>query len=219
MTGRPAFDRVHGAAIADYLLAHPDQAEIVNAAMTALSSNELAEILAAFDFSRFARIVDVGGGHGMLLHGILSANPRLRGVLADQPSVVASATALRTGPVADRCEIVGIDFFQAVPEGADAYIAKSVIHDWNDSDAIKILKNCWRAISRDGTMLLIERILKPANQPDPAKFVDLAMLVLASGGRERTEAEFRALLGEAGFSLIRVIPTAGALSIIQSEPA
>jgi DNA-binding transcriptional ArsR family regulator len=217
MTGQPAFERVHGAAIPDYLLAHPDHAEIVNAAMTSLSSNELSEILSAYDFSRFTRIVDIGGGHGMLLHGILSANPRLRGVLADQPSVVAGAISLRTDPVADRCEVVGIDFFQTVPEGADAYIAKSVIHDWNDGNAVRILKNCRRAISRDGTLLLIERILKPSNQPDPAKFVDLAMLVLTSGGRERTEAEFRALLTEAGFSLIRVIPTAGALSIIESR--
>lgn len=219
VTGKPAFDSVHGANIVDYLLAHAEDAEIMNAAMTSLSSVELSEILAAYDFSRFKRIVDVGGGHGLLLRGILSANPQLCGVLADQPSVVASATTMRSGAIADRCEVVGIDFFQEVPRGSDAYVAKSVIHDWNDRDAVRILKNCRRAISRDGTMLLIERILKPSNQPDPAKFVDLQMLVLAPGGRERTEAEFRALLGEAGFSLTRVIPTAEALWIIESRPA
>jgi hypothetical protein len=109
--------------------------------------------------------------------------------------------------------------FLSVGSGrAEAYIAKSVIHDWNDHDAVRILKNCRRAIRPDGTMLLIELILKPANQPDFARFGDLQMLVVAPGGRERTEAEFRALLGEAGFSLTRVIPTAGFISIIESKP-
>ena len=186
--------------------------------MTSMSSVELSDILAAYDFSRFERIVDVGGGHGLLLHGILSADPRLYGVLADQPSVVTGATALRTRTIADRCEVVGIDFFESVPEGADAYVAKHVIHDWNDRDAIRILKNCRRAIRHDGTMLLIELILKPANQPDLARFYDLQMLVMAPGGRERTETEFRGLLGEAGFTLRRVIPTAGFVSIIECQP-
>lgn len=120
--------------------------------------------------------------------------------------------------MADRCEVVGIDFFESVPQGADTYLEKSVIHDWNDRDAVRILRNCRRAIRPDGTMLLIEQILKPSNQPDPARFADLQMLVTAPGGRERTEAEFRALLGEAGFSLTRVIPTAGFMSIIESRP-
>jgi hypothetical protein len=218
ITGQPAFDRVHGATILEYLAAHPDEAAIMNAAMTSVSSMQLSDILAAYDFSRFERIVDVGGGQGLLLHGILSANPRLHGVLADQPSVVAGANALRTGPIADRCEVVGIDFFRSVPEGADAYVAKSVIHDWNDHDAVRILKNCRRAIRQDGTMLLIEMILKAANQPDFARFADLQMLMVAPGGRERTEAQFGALLGEAGFSLTRVIRTAGFMSIIESKP-
>jgi O-methyltransferase domain len=218
VTGQPAFDRVFGARGWDYLATHPDDAAIFNAAMTSLSSVQLSDILAAYDFSRFERIVDVGGGQGLLLHGILSANPRVQGVLTDQPSVVAGTTALRSGPIANRCEVVGIDFFQSVPEGADAYLAKHVIHDWSDQDAVRILKNCRRAIRQDGTMLLIEMILKPANQPDFASFADLHMLVLGSGARERTEGQFRTLLGEAGFSLTRVIPTAGYVSIIESQP-
>jgi len=216
-TGQSVVERALGATIFGYLSAHPYDAAIVNAAMTSASSVQLPDILAAYDFSRFERIVDVGGGQGLLLHGILSANPRLHGVLADQPSVVAGATVLRTGPIADRCEVVGVDFFESVPEGADAYVAKFVIHDWNDHDAVRLLKNCRRAIRHYGTMLLIELILKPSNQPDLAKFLDLHMLV-ATGERERTEAEFRALLGEAGFSLTRVIPTAGFISIIESQP-
>jgi len=217
-TGQPAFNRVHGVSIVDHLMAHPDHAEIVNAAMTALSSVELSEILAAYDFSRFHRIVDVGGGHGGLLYGILSASPRSRGVLADQPSVVAGAVTLHAGPIAQRCDLAGVDFFEEVPAGADAYVAKSVIHDWSDEDAVRILKTCRRAIRDDGRMLLIERMVKPSNEYDPAKFVDMAMLVLTPGGRERSEADFRALLDEAGFSVTRVIPTGGTLSIIESRP-
>jgi hypothetical protein len=216
-TGQPAPERVLGATAWDYLAAHPDDAAIANAAFASLSSMQLSEILETYDFSRFERIVDVGGGQGMLLHGILSACPRLHGVLADQPSVVAGASAFITGPIAARCEVVGIDFFQSVPEGADAYVAKNVIVDWSDEDAIRILKNCRRAIRHDGTMLLIEPMLRPANQFDFAKFSDLEMLA-ATHGRARTEAEFRALLAEAGFALSRAIPTTGTLSIVESKP-
>ena len=109
---------------------------------------------------------------------------------------------------ADRCEVVGGDFFESVPEGANGYILSFVVHDWNDKDAMKILRNCRRAIRPDGKLLLIERVLKPANQADDGKLSDLNMLVLL-GGRERTEAEFRMLLSDAGFHLTRVIPTAG----------
>jgi SAM-dependent methyltransferase len=181
--------------------------------------NSLAEILAAYDFSRFERVMDVGGGQGALLQGILSAYPKLRGVLADLPSVVAGATELRMGAVADRCEIVGINFFKAVPEGADAYLMKSIIHDWDDEAALKILKNCRRAIRGDGKLLVMEHVLKPANEPDPnlGRFMDLNMLIFVTG-HERTEAEFAALLRAGGFSLTRVIPT-GYMSIIESEPA
>jgi hypothetical protein len=218
VTGLPAFERTHGLPLFDYLTTHADSAAIFNAAMTSLSSTELRTILDAYDFSSFERIVDVGGGHGALLHAILRAHPRLSAVLADQPSVVAGATALRNAAFANRCEIVGIDFFSAVPEGADGYVAKAVIHDWNDQDALKILRNCRAAIKANGKLLLIERILKPANLPDLARFRDLQMLVFTRGGCERTEAEFRALLREARFAVTRVIPTAAELSIIESEP-
>ncbi|MBV8771237.1 MAG: methyltransferase, partial [Deltaproteobacteria bacterium] len=112
-------------------------------------------ILSAYDFSRFERVVDVGGGQGALLHEILAANPKLHGILADLPAVIAGATALRTGATANRCEIVGIDFFKEVPQGADAYVMKTVVHDWNDDAAVKILKNCRRAIRDNGKLLLI----------------------------------------------------------------
>jgi len=175
-------------------------------------------ILAAYDFSGFQRLVDVGGGQGEILHGILSANPKLQGVLTDKPAVIAGASTLRAGTITDRCELVGGDFFESVPEVADAYLLSFVVHDWNDTAALKILRNCRRAIRPNGKLLLIERVLKPANQADDGKLADLNMLVML-GGRERTEAEFRALLHEAGFHLNRVIPTAGPMSIIESLPA
>jgi hypothetical protein len=134
MTGKPAFHRIHGESPFEYLAKRPGDAAIFDAAMTSRSSIDLPAVLAAYDFSRFKRIVDVGGGHGALLHGILSVNPKLRGILADQPAVVAGAATLRSGSVADRCEVVGADFFVSVPEGADAYVMKRIIHDWSDEN-------------------------------------------------------------------------------------
>jgi SAM-dependent methyltransferase len=218
-TGQPAFDHVYGASAFEYLTAHADEAAIFNAATTSISSLTLSALLAAYDFSGFERIVDVGGGQGALLHGILSAHPKLRGVLFDLPAVVAGAAAVRTGALAERCEVVGGDFFQAVPAGADAYVMKYIIHDWNDEDAVQILRNCRRAIRPGGKLLLIEMVLKPSNEPDPGRYADVNMLVLLRG-RERSEAEFRALLREAGFSLTRVIATSALYgeSIIESQP-
>jgi len=218
-TGRPAFDHIHGVSLFEYLAAHPDDAAIFNGAMTSSSAGLCEMLLASYDFARFERIVDVGGGHGALLYAILSANPRLHGVLADLPSVIGEAVSLREPAIAGRCEIVDTDFFQSVPDGADGYVMKDIIHDWEDADALKILKNCRRAIRPDGRLLLIEAVLKAPNQPDPARLVDLNMLMILKG-RQRTEAEYRSLLGEAGFALIGVIPTTGAaFSIIESQPA
>jgi len=126
--------------------------------------------------------------------------------------------ALPTRAAADRCEVAGVDFFTSVPQGADTYIMKYIIHDWDDQDALRILRTCRNAIRPNGKLLLIESVLKQANQPDPGRGLDLTMLVLAPGGRERTEAEFAKLLDQAGFFLTRVIPTAGTLSIIESQP-
>jgi O-methyltransferase domain/Dimerisation domain len=216
-TGRPAFDRVFEESFFDYLAHHAEDASVFNAAMTAVSSVDLSAALEAYDFSRFGRLVDVGGGHGALLHGILLANPHLQGVLYDLPAVIAGAAELRTGAIAHRCEVLGGNFFEEIPAGADAYILKRILHDWNDETALKILTNCRRAISREGTLLIIEWVLKPPNEPDLGKFTDLNMLVLL-GGQERTEFDFRTLLREAGFSLMRVIPTAGPHSIVECKP-
>ena len=158
----------------------------------------------------------MGGGQGALLRGILERYPQATGVLFDLPSVVADARELRESAAAARCELVGGDMFQSVPAGGDAYILRVIIHDWSDAEAIQILRNCRRAIADDGKLLLIESVVKPSNEPDFAKWLDLNMLVLLTG-RERTEVEFRDLYAAAGFRLTRIIST-GADSIIEGIP-
>jgi hypothetical protein len=218
LTGKPGFDRVHGASVLEYLAAHPDELAIRNAAMTSISSIELPQILAAYDFSQFKCIADLGGGHGALLYGILSKHPKVRGILADLPHVVAGATLLRSKPMADRCEIISVDLFKRVPSGADGYLMKYIVHGFDDADALKIIRNCRQMMNLNAKLLLIERVLNPPNEPDPGKFMDLQMLVVAPGGRERTAADYQTLLHEGGFALERVIPTTGPLSIIESQP-
>jgi len=213
-TGQPPFERVFGAPFFEYIAGHSDDAAVFNAAMSS-SPDYLAAIARAYGFSRFERIVDVGGGHGLLLAAILSSNPRLCGVLYDLPAVVAGASAPRQEPISQRCEIIGGDFFKEVPGGADAYILKGIIHDWNDEAALKILENCRHAIQPDGRLLIVDAVLTPSTDPAPA-LMDMLMMVLTSG-RERTEPEFRSLLQEAGFSMVQVIRTAR-VSMIESRP-
>ncbi len=216
MTGRPAFDLVFGEPFFEYLDHAPEDGAIFNAAMTSGSSNDVPAILTACDFSGCTKIVDVGGGHGALLRGILEQYPHLTGVLCDLPSVLAAAYELRYLSVADRCEFVGTDMFQAVPAGGDAYILKSILHDWNDAQALKLLQNCRQAITDHGKLLHIGTVLKPSNEPDFGKWLDLTMLVLLRG-RERTEEEFQELYAAAGFQLTRVIETDGP-TIVEGVP-
>jgi hypothetical protein len=211
-TGEPAFQRVFGQRFFEYLATHPGDAAVFNAAMTQGIAWSTPALLAAYDFSRFERLVDVGGGEGALLRDILAATPRLRGLLFDLPAVVAGAGGILAGEIAARCEIVGGDFFDSVPEGADAYLLKGVIHDWPDDDAARILRNTRRAIPAGGTLLVVEPIDSGAR---PAGLSDL--LMLAIGGRDRSETEFRALLAAAGFELTRLIPTE-ASSVIECHP-
>jgi O-methyltransferase domain len=216
-TGKPAFERVYGEAFFEYLARNPVEGAIFNAGMTGFSNIDVPAILDAYDFSSLARIVDVAGGHGALLRGILERYQDSRGILCDLPSVTAGATELKRSDVATRCELVAADFFESVPAGGDAYILKRILHDWNDDEAIHILKNCRHAIAAGGKVLVMEQAVKPSNQPDPAKWMDLNMLTLLTG-RERTEAEFGDLYARAGFKLTRVVP-AMRLSIVEGVAA
>jgi hypothetical protein len=218
-TGEPAFPEVYGMTAWEYRAAHPEESVIFDAAMTGLSLAEAEAVVRSYDFSGIGVLVDVGGGKGALLAAILVANPALRGILFDQPYVVAGAKDLleRAG-VADRCEVVSGSFFEAVPGGADAYLLKSIIHDWDDASAIEILRKCRAAIADTGRLLLVERGIRPRNEPDPAKFIDLMMLVML-GGQERTADEYEKLYTEAGFRLTSVLHTGSLLDIIEGVPA
>jgi O-methyltransferase domain/Dimerisation domain len=216
-TGENAFASVHGVGVWEYRVAHPEDGAIFDRAMSDTSRRANAHLLEAYDFGRFGRLVDVGGGHGALLAAVLAAHPALRGVLFDQPQVVAGAPAvLEAAGVSDRCEVVGGSFFDAVPPGGDAYLLKAIVHDWEDPEAIEILRGCRAAVADDGAVLVVERELGPPNSEPDAKLSDLNMMV-GPGGRERTRDEFAALLSAAGFELQRVVPTAIGLSVFEAS--
>ena len=217
-TGKPAFPELYGTSAWEYRAEHPEEDAVFNAAMTALSSGVVDAVVRSYDFSGIGVLVDVGGGEGELLAAILAANPSLRGILFDQPHVVGTVGALleRAG-VADRCQVVGGSFFEAVPTGADAYLLKSVIHDWDDAAAIEILHVCRAAMDNRGKLLVVEPIIRPGNDPDPAKFTDLNMLVML-GAQERTADDFEMLYGEAGFKLSNIIRTGSPFNIIEGVP-
>jgi O-methyltransferase/methyltransferase family protein len=211
-SGENAFRSVHGTDVWDYRAAHPQEGAIFDAAMTAMTQRANAHLLEAYDFGRFGTVVDVGGGHGAFVGALLSAHPQMRGVVFDQPHVVADA------PERERCEVVGGSFFDLVPEGGDAYLLKAIVHDWEDGDAVRILRRCREAIRDDGALLVVERELGPPNECPDAKLSDLNMMV-GPGGRERTRDEFAELLARGGFALQSATPSAIGLSVFEAHPA
>jgi hypothetical protein len=219
-TGESAFDRVHNMNVFDYLSEHPEDAVVFDAAMISVSAGESASsIIRTYDFTRFNTIVDIGGGRGGLLAAILTANPHLQGVLFDVPAVVAGADKeIFSTAVVDRCKVVSGDFFDSVPGGGDAYLLSNIIHDWDDHHAVQILASCRAAMTDTACVLLAEFVLPEGRQPSIGKLVDLEMLVITSGGRERTEAEYRTLLGRAGFRLTRIMPSSGPISLVEAVP-
>jgi len=216
-TGENAFRSVNGADVWEYRAQHPEDGAIFDRAMTDISRRANRELLDAYDFGRFGRVVDVGGGHGAFLAAVLAAHPGTRGVLFDQPHVVADAAAvLEATGVSDRCEVVAGSFFDTVPPGADAYLLKAIVHDWEDDDAVRILRNVRAAISDTGAVLVVERELGAPNENPDAKFSDLNMMV-GPGGRERTHDELAALFAEAGFTLERAVATGIGLNVFEGS--
>ncbi|MHB8542119.1 MAG: methyltransferase [Candidatus Acidiferrales bacterium] len=219
-TGQPASIKVHGMGDFEYLQQHPEQGRIFDDAMTGMSAAIGPAVAAAYDFGAWGSVMDVGGGNGMLLASILKAHPKLRGVLADLPHVLERARqrGFLGGELEARAKMQPCDFFREVPSGCRAYVMKSVIHDWEDEKAHKILSNCRRAVPKEGALLLVEWGLEEGDQPSPGKLADVAMLVL-TGGRERTTDEYRELLGGAGFRLNRAVPTPTGMMVIEALPA
>jgi hypothetical protein len=218
-TGESAFALVHGESVWEYLAKRPDEQRIFDEAMTALSQAVADVVADAYDFGRFGTVVDVGGGHGMLLAAVLSRYPSVNGVLFDQPGVVSGAhQLLSTTGMSQRCRVVGGSFFDAVPEGGDAYLLKSVIHDWPDAESVEILRTCRRSMPAHGHLLLVEQLLDESPDPVRTAFFDLTMLVMA-GGQERTTDEYRSLLAAAGFDHARTVTTGSDWFIIEAVPA
>ena len=217
-TGRTAFDSIFGEPVFDYLAKHPDEAAVFNEGMTGFSSNIAPAVAGAYNFADFKTVVDVGGGHGVLMNTILQVYAEVNGIVFDSLHVVAGAEdAIHKAGLTGRCRAVGGNFFQSVPAG-DAYLMKHIIHDWPDDQATTILRNCRKAVNHGGKLLLVELVIAPGNAANLAKIVDLEMLAIASG-RERTEVEYRQLLAGAGWRLSRVLPTKSSTQIIEAEPA
>lgn len=217
-TGQPAFDEVHGKPIFEHFEEHPDEAEEFNRALTSKAGQDAQAIIDAYDFSGCQTIVDVGGGHGTIVAEILKAHPKLKGIHFDQPSVVEGAGALiESHDVLDRCEVVGGNFFEAVPKGGDLYFLKYIMHDWDDERAGTILRNCRQAMAPKGRLVIVDTVVPEGNGPHLSKLVDGVLLVVTTG-KERTEAEFSKLLSDSGFELNRVIDTEFYVSVLEASP-
>lgn len=221
-TGEPAWSKVHGSSFFDFLTKHPEEAAVFNQAMVEWTYLLARDLVRVYDFSSTSKIVDVGGGYGELLAALLRANPEMRGVLFDLPhSIDGARRHLAAAGVVERCELIGGSFFDSVPAGADAYLLKNIIHDWDDDKSRVILDRCRQAIPKHGKLLLVESVVpermeaSAANQE--AAFRDLNMLVVL-GACERTEREFGTLLAEAGFRLSRVIPVVAGWDVIEGVP-
>ncbi len=222
-TGEPAFEHIFSMSRWDQLAQEPEQAELFNTAMQFGTEQVRDAVAAAYDFTGLLSVVDVGGGRGTLIAGLLKANPRLRGTVFDLEAGLAETEAyLKTEGVHDRCAVKRGSFLDHVPSGHDAYVLKNIIHDWSDEKAAVILANCRKAMGPERRLILIERIV-PTRSEDSASarqlfMADMQMMVML-GGRERTLDEFRALLEGAGFQLSRVIPTESAFQLIEAIPA
>jgi hypothetical protein len=220
-TGERAFDFVYGMRNWDYYATHPEDAAIFDAAMSSITGPVSKAVAAAYDFSRFQVVADIGGGDGTLLSEILHRNPSVRGLMFDLPNVIERARKkLAASGVLDRCELVGGSFLESVPAGASIYVMKTIIHDWEEPAVGTILERCRTAVGDSAApLLLIERVLPdkigPENMDD--LLADLDMLA-NPGGQERTESEYAALLRGAGFKLQRIIPTPTPFKIMESIP-
>ena len=205
-TGETPFEKVFGMDLFTYYGSHPHSSEIFDNYMDVVTKHIIRIILAKYDFSPYKVIVDVGGGFGSLLFSILAKYKDIRGILHDLPHVVQGAYPLRKEyQVEDRCEIVGGQFFDSVPEGGDLYLLKSILHDWSDEKAIAILKNCFKAMESKSKLLVLERIIQDDVNRHEGKALDIFMMV-HTGGKERTREEYSELFQSAGFRLSNVVP-------------
>jgi hypothetical protein len=210
-TGEAAMPRIVASDMFDFFARHPEQSRLFDEAMTAKSQGTIAEVVTTCDFSGMALIADVGGGRGHLLEAVLAANLDAKGVLCDLPHVVSTLE----GVASERLKLLAVDFFKDCLPACDAYLLMSVLHDWDDAQAVAILRAVRRAAPGHAKLLVIELMIPDTPGPNAAKVVDIEMLVMTSGGRERSRAEFARLYEAAGFRLEKAIPTGTATVILQ----
>ena len=216
-TGENTFRLVHGTDVWSYRAQRPEELAIFDGAMTSMSGVVDPAVIDAYDFGRFREVVDIAGGRGALLAAILAKHDTVRGVLFDQPDVVANARVL-LGRFGDRYRTVGGSFFERVPDGADAYLLKSILHDWEDEECIAILRVIRKAMPEHGVVLVLERDLGRPNENAPAKLSDLNMLV-NPGGRERSEDEYAALFAVAGLHYVGATASAASVTVFEAAAA
>jgi hypothetical protein len=210
-TGLPAGDEVPPGGLWAYLAQHPDASAMFNAGMATKARTHIAGVLAAYDFSRFKLIGDIGGGRGHLLSAVLERVPSANGVLFDLPHVVED----KAGAVSPRLTRQAGDFFMDELPVCDAYLVMEVIHDWSDAESVSILKAIRRAAPSHARLLLIEEMVPDDPGPAWSKMLDIHMLALI-GGKQRTRREYEALFDAAGFSLKREIDTGAGISILEA---
>jgi hypothetical protein len=214
-TGDTAFEKAYGMTISDWLEKNPRAAEVFNEANAVKATNSHRAIVDVYDFSGINTLTDVGGGIGVLMSEILIANPQMKGVVADIPSVIQEARkTIQSRGLENRCEAVECDFFKEIPAGSDGFLMSHILHDWSTEQCRIILRNCHKAMKPKSKLLVVEMLVPPGNQPSIAKLLDLEMLVM-TGGRERTETEFKSLLESSGFKLSRTISTKESIYVIE----
>jgi hypothetical protein len=218
-TGQDGVSQAYGKDVFEHLAERPEQLETFQAAMTSGSTLAGDAITQAYDFSGIKRLADVGGGHGLLLAAILRANPKLQGVLFDRPEVVGSLPEGRFAGCEGRIAIESGSFFERVPDGCDAYIMKHIIHDWSDEHCRTVLSLMKEKLPKNGRVLVCEMVVSDEPGPTPAKMLDIEMLVMTVGGKERTPEEFGELFASCGLRLSRIVPTGRPISVIEAVPA
>ena len=216
-TGKPAFDKVCGMPIFDFLSRYPEKSKVFDEAMVGVHGRETGAMLDAYDFTGIGVLADVGGGNGSVLTAILARYPMMHGILYDLSGVADRAKAgIQAAGLAGRCQVMAGSFFESVPEGADAYIMRHIIHDWDEEKSIRILRNIHRSMKPDARLLIVEGVIPPGDDPSFEKLLDLAMLIL-TGGKERTETEYRSLFNAGGFRLTRIVPTRAGVSVLEGH--
>jgi len=217
-TGEDAFAFTYGKGIYEFLRDHPEESEVFDQSMSDLSDIGLAPILNAYPFSDHPTIADIGGGEGFLLANILKTHPTAKGILYDQKETIERAPQLfEKFQISDRVKVIAGNFFEQIPSGADLYIMKSIIHNWDDEPCINLLKNIHRAMSNTARIVVVEMIVSDDNRPELAKLLDIQMLACMRGGKERTREEFHRILEKSGFQVTRIIPTIAPISLIEAK--